>query len=95
MQSIFAHFPPADFSLFLGDMNYRVDLPSDRVRTLAASAAYSDILQHCQLNKVMQQHGIRHTSKIKTLNPLGHAAARQPLRRLLRGAHTLRALLQL
>lgn len=57
VQSIFAHFPAADFSLFLGDMNYRVDLPSDRVRSLASSAAYSDILAHCQLNKVVQQHG--------------------------------------
>ncbi len=57
MQSVFAHFPAADFSLFLGDMNYRVDLPSDRVRSLASSGAFSDILAHCQLNKVLQQYG--------------------------------------
>jgi hypothetical protein len=57
VQAIFAHFPAADFSLFLGDMNYRVDLPSDRVRSLASSAAYADILAHCQLSKVVQQHG--------------------------------------
>ncbi len=55
VQAIFAHFPAADFSLFLGDMNYRVDLDSGHVRKLAAAGAHADIVAHCQMHKVMQQ----------------------------------------
>jgi hypothetical protein len=57
VQAIFSHFPAADFTIFLGDMNYRVDLDSSHVRQLAAAAAYSDILRNCQMNGVMQQLG--------------------------------------
>ena len=54
MQLISEHFPAADFTVFLGDMNYRVDLDSAQVRKLAASGMYGDILAHCQMQKAMQ-----------------------------------------
>ena len=54
MEAIFAHFPAADFTVFMGDMNYRVDLHSVDVRQLAAAGKYSQILAQCQMNKVMQ-----------------------------------------
>lgn len=54
MQLIFEHFPAADFTVFMGDMNYRVDLDSAQVRKLAASGMYGDILAHCQMQKVVQ-----------------------------------------